>query len=161
MAQRLKDPVSAHFHPLASFSAPEHRPLGAEVVLPDLEPLLSKVCLPRRKLLEVFARSAPPGWEPPADTRAADFLLQAVRLLARGLPQSDGTIPLLRFVEQLTQQVTGPPADRLQAWLVDTANKLGVPARMPGTGKPASPACSEASPCHLLVQVAPLTTRPG
>jgi hypothetical protein len=156
MAQRLAGSRPARFRPPWAPAAPARRPVGAEAVLPDLEPLLAGVRLPRRRLVDAYTRSAPPGWDPPAQTRAADFLLRAARDLARALPQSDGTCPLLGFVDLLAGQAADETARRLRAWRAEAARRLGAPAAAPG----AAPG-EMTPPCHLLVQVLPLPSGPG
>jgi hypothetical protein len=142
------------------------RPVGAEAVLPGLEPLLEGLLLPRGELLKAYAPSAPPGWDPPPPRlNPVALLSHCVHSLAQAPRQGgDGVFPLLRFVHLLHRQLKGEAAERLRAWLDEAVARLALDAadarRLRAGLAPWGPPRRGTAP-SLLVQVAPRLCRPG
>jgi vWA-MoxR associated protein C-terminal domain/Domain of unknown function (DUF4062)/vWA-MoxR associated protein middle region 0 len=140
----------------------QRKPVGADVVLTQLEPLLDGLMVPRNELTRLYHESAPIGWGPPPEDRNPIALLSGcVQSLARAPRQgSDGQFPLLRFVRSLGELRGGEEAVALRGWLdaaraqlgLDAAESAPTPADMLETALESK---SSALTCYLLVQVSP------
>ena len=91
-----------------TFASPR-RPVGAEVVLPQLVPLLDGLMVPRNELTRLYRHSGPVGWGPPPEDRNPIALLSScVQSLAQAPRQGgDGMFPLLRFIQSLVDLLGG------------------------------------------------------
>jgi len=138
---------------------PPRKPVGAEVVLPQLAPLLDGLMVPRSELTRLYRHCAPVGWAPPPEDRNPIALLwSCAQSLARAPRQrGDGVFPMLRFIQSLVDLLGGEAPEELRAALGDARARLGLdpvdvdPARVERAieSEPAPP------PCHLLMQVSP------
>jgi len=140
---------------------PPRKPVGAEVVLPQLAPLLDGLMVPWNELTRLYHDSAPVGWGPPPEDRNPIALLwSCVQSLARAPRQGrDGVFPLLRFIQSLLDLLGGEAPEGLRAWLDGARVRLGLDPVDVDQG----PALVErevesepaAAPCYLLMQVSP------
>jgi hypothetical protein len=150
--------------------ATRRRPVGAEALLPTLDPLLDGLIVPRSELTRLYQRSAPGGWEPPPfDGNPITLLFRYVSTLARAPRQAgDGVFPLLRFIQALGDLLQDDAAAPLRTWLDEAPTRLGLdPAeadRLRSALGELGTRAGQAQPaatCHLLVQVAPRMCEPG
>jgi hypothetical protein len=140
---------------------PARKPVGAEVVLPELAPLLDGLFVSRKELARLYHESAPLGWgSPPEDRNPIALLAACTQVLAQAPRQGgDGLFPLLRFIRSLADLLGGEQASVLRAWLDGARRRLGLDAaeadqahrsvERPVESEPLAP------PCYLLVQVSP------
>ena len=135
------------------------RPVGAEVVLPQLAPLLDGFMVTRNELTRLYQHSGPVGWGPPPEDRNPIALLSScVNSLARAPRQGgDGEFPLLRFIQSLLDLLGGEAPQGLRAWLGDARVRLGLdPVDVdPGRVERAIDSEPPPPPCYLLMQVSP------
>jgi hypothetical protein len=143
------------------------RLVGAETMLPALEPLLGGLLVGREELVKIYQRSAPAGWPPPsAERNPLGLLADCARSLAQAPRQAaDGMFPLLRFVQLLASTVGGEAGAALEAWVAESSTRLGIEqflekAAVVDAKWPAVPE-SPAATSHLLVQVSPRLCEPG
>ena len=140
---------------------PTRKPVGTEIVLPELGPRLNGIMVPRQELTRLYHESAPLGWGPPPQDRNSITLLWAcAQSLARAPRQgADGQFPLFRFVRLLGDLLGGEQAVSLRAWLDGAQARLGLDAPEMEHGPALSTRGEEsdnpASPCYLLMQVSP------
>jgi len=140
---------------------PTRKPVGAEVVLLQLAPLLDGLMVPRNELTRLYHLSAPVGWGPPPEDRNPIALLSGcVQSLARAPRQGgDGLFPLLRFIQSLVDLLGCEVPEGLRVWLNDARIRLGLdPAQVdqaPALVERAVGSEPVAPPCSLLMQVSP------
>jgi hypothetical protein len=160
--QDHRDWLREHEMTQISSGQPVRKPVGAEVVLPQLAPLLQGLIVQRSELVCRFAECAPIGWaSPPQDRNPIALLWRCVESLAQAPRQgSDGQFPLFRFIWSLAELLDGPAGGALRAWVDDARVQLGLERAEPDQCLPRQlhgALTSEPSvrPCHLLVQVSP------
>lgn len=86
--------------------------------------------LPSESVARIYNVSRPDAWSPmPTGGDGITMLREAIQLLAGGVAQSsNGLPPLLDFVDRVAAEAREPHVTRLQNWLADAVEHIGVDA---------------------------------